>query len=175
MPDRRSPERAAHRELRANSGLKCVRKPACWTPRRLCSSVRPANRTPRRGGRAVECTGLENRRPLTGTVGSNPTLSARIQQNACGIRTGSTTRRSRVGHRSVSDCGPESSRGERRSPGASNPTLSANSRLHPVDVWYARLGAMRAILRAAFAAALSGIVVGVLLGNRFGNSRRASR
>jgi hypothetical protein len=30
----------------------------------------------RRGGRAVECTGLENRRPLTGTVGSNPTLSA---------------------------------------------------------------------------------------------------
>jgi hypothetical protein len=32
----------------------------------------------RRGGRAVECTGLENRRPLTGTVGSNPTPSAMI-------------------------------------------------------------------------------------------------
>ncbi len=29
-----------------------------------------------RGGRAVECTGLENRRPFTGIVGSNPTLSA---------------------------------------------------------------------------------------------------
>jgi len=31
----------------------------------------------RRGGRAVDCTGLENRRPLTRTVGSNPTLSAK--------------------------------------------------------------------------------------------------
>tara|TARA_R110000796_G_scaffold88559_3_gene190906 strand:+ start:118671 stop:118946 length:276 start_codon:yes stop_codon:yes gene_type:complete len=30
----------------------------------------------RRGGRAVECNGLENRRAFTGTVGSNPTLSA---------------------------------------------------------------------------------------------------
>ena len=29
-----------------------------------------------RGGRVVECTGLENRRALAGTVGSNPTLSA---------------------------------------------------------------------------------------------------
>src|SRR6266851_1420732 len=31
----------------------------------------------RRGGRAVECTGLENRRTLASTVGSNPTLSAK--------------------------------------------------------------------------------------------------
>jgi hypothetical protein len=31
-----------------------------------------------RGGRVVECTGLENRRPLTGLVSSNLTLSARI-------------------------------------------------------------------------------------------------
>ena len=31
-----------------------------------------------RGGRAVECTGLENRRSFTGTVGSNPTLSAKL-------------------------------------------------------------------------------------------------
>ena len=30
----------------------------------------------RRGGRAVECNGLENRRGLTPTVGSNPTPSA---------------------------------------------------------------------------------------------------
>ena len=30
----------------------------------------------RRGDRAAECTGLENRRVFTGTVGSNPTLSA---------------------------------------------------------------------------------------------------
>ncbi|VVT14515.1 hypothetical protein SPHINGO361_130288 [Sphingomonas sp. EC-HK361] len=30
----------------------------------------------RRGGRVVECTALEMRRALTGTVGSNPTLSA---------------------------------------------------------------------------------------------------
>src|SRR5260221_10498491 len=30
----------------------------------------------RRGGRAVECTGLENRRTLTGLVSSNLTLSA---------------------------------------------------------------------------------------------------
>jgi hypothetical protein len=31
----------------------------------------------RRGGRAVECTGLENRRPFTGLVSSNLTLSAK--------------------------------------------------------------------------------------------------
>ena len=34
-------------------------------------------RPPRRGGRAVECTGLENRHPRKRIVGSNPTLSAR--------------------------------------------------------------------------------------------------
>ena len=39
---------------------------------------------------------------------------------------GSTTLRSKVGHRSVSDCGPESPRDERRSRAASNPTPSAN-------------------------------------------------
>src|ERR1700729_749265 len=33
----------------------------------------------RRGGRAVECTGLENRRPFTGLVSSNLTLSAKKQ------------------------------------------------------------------------------------------------
>ena len=33
----------------------------------------------RRGGRAVECTGLENRRPFTGLVSSNLTLSAKLQ------------------------------------------------------------------------------------------------
>lgn len=32
----------------------------------------------RRSGRVVECTGLENRRTLTRTVGSNPTSSARL-------------------------------------------------------------------------------------------------
>ena len=31
-----------------------------------------------RGGRAVECTGLENRRPFTGLVSSNLTLSAKM-------------------------------------------------------------------------------------------------
>ena len=31
----------------------------------------------RRGGRVVECTGLENRRPFTGLVSSNLTLSAK--------------------------------------------------------------------------------------------------
>jgi hypothetical protein len=30
----------------------------------------------RKGGRAVECTGLENQRTVTGSVGSNPTPSA---------------------------------------------------------------------------------------------------
>jgi hypothetical protein len=35
--------------------------------------------TRRRGGRAVECTGLENRRTLTGLVSSNLTLSAKIE------------------------------------------------------------------------------------------------
>ena len=34
----------------------------------------------RRGGRAVECNGLENRRGLTPTVGSNPTPSATLEQ-----------------------------------------------------------------------------------------------
>ena len=32
----------------------------------------------RRGGRAVECTGLENRQGCEPFVGSNPTLSARL-------------------------------------------------------------------------------------------------
>ena len=35
----------------------------------------------RRSGRVVECTGLENRRTLTRTVGSNPTSSAIIKEN----------------------------------------------------------------------------------------------
>ena len=35
-----------------------------------------------RGGRAVECTGLENRQPFTGLVSSNLTLSARIKDLA---------------------------------------------------------------------------------------------
>ncbi len=35
----------------------------------------PAERT---GGRAVECTGLENRRGCKPSVGSNPTLSATL-------------------------------------------------------------------------------------------------
>ena len=30
------------------------------------------------GGRAVECSGLENRQTFTGLVGSNPTLSVRM-------------------------------------------------------------------------------------------------
>ena len=34
----------------------------------------------RRGGRAVDCTGLENRQALTGLGGSNPSLSAKIQR-----------------------------------------------------------------------------------------------
>ena len=34
---------------------------------------------PWRGGRAVECGGLENRCTLAGTEGSNPSLSARTQ------------------------------------------------------------------------------------------------
>jgi hypothetical protein len=37
----------------------------------------------RRGGRVVECTGLENRRPFTGLVSSNLTLSA-----ICAIKMG---------------------------------------------------------------------------------------
>ncbi len=32
----------------------------------------------RKGGRAVECTGLENRQGLTVLVGSNPTPSAKL-------------------------------------------------------------------------------------------------
>ncbi len=47
---------------------------------RLVPNVRvayaPVSRSHRRGGRVVECTGLENRRPFTRTVGSNPTPSA---------------------------------------------------------------------------------------------------
>ena len=39
--------------------------------------VRPAWR----GGRVVYGSGLENQRVLTGTVGSNPTLSVFIKQN----------------------------------------------------------------------------------------------
>jgi hypothetical protein len=35
-----------------------------------------------RGGRAVECTGLENRRPFTGLVSSNLTLSATLNVTA---------------------------------------------------------------------------------------------
>jgi hypothetical protein len=55
-------------------------------------SIRPASRVrdarqvnfqPRRGGRAVECTGLENRRWSDPTVGSNPTLSARKNSGFC--------------------------------------------------------------------------------------------
>jgi phosphohistidine phosphatase SixA len=42
-----------------------------------------AARVIRRGGRAVECTGLENRRPFTGFVGSNPTLSATCATLSC--------------------------------------------------------------------------------------------
>ena len=38
------------------------------------------NPQPRRGGRAVECTGLENRQPLAGLVGSNLTPSARSRE-----------------------------------------------------------------------------------------------
>lgn len=39
----------------------------------------------RTGGRAVECSGLENRQTFTGLVGSNPTLSARWLARAfCG-------------------------------------------------------------------------------------------
>src|SRR5690606_34592834 len=37
----------------------------------------------RRGGRAVECTGLENQRACKGTVGSNPTPSAFGRLNSC--------------------------------------------------------------------------------------------
>ncbi len=40
--------------------------------------------TTRRGGRAVECTGLENQRALAGTVGSNPTPSALRQHDQGG-------------------------------------------------------------------------------------------
>jgi hypothetical protein len=36
--------------------------------------------TARRGGRAVDCTGLENRRPFTGLVSSNLTLSAKYME-----------------------------------------------------------------------------------------------
>ena len=38
------------------------------------------NASCRRGGRAVECTGLENQQGLTPFVGSNPTLSARHEK-----------------------------------------------------------------------------------------------
>src|SRR5580700_6641789 len=44
----------------------------------------------RRGGRAVECTGLENRQGLTALVSSNLTLSASCWENSC--RTGSVVR-----------------------------------------------------------------------------------
>ncbi len=36
------------------------------------------NQDHRRGGRAVECTGLENRQPFKGLVSSNLTLSANL-------------------------------------------------------------------------------------------------
>ena len=36
----------------------------------------------RRGGRVVECTGLENRHAFAGIVGSNPTLSANYNSSA---------------------------------------------------------------------------------------------
>ena len=49
----------------------------CATPvdRQGCSGIFPIQR---RGGRAVECTGLENRQGCEPFVGSNPTLSAII-------------------------------------------------------------------------------------------------
>ena len=34
----------------------------------------------RRGGRVVECSGLENRRGFASSVGSNPTLSAKSEK-----------------------------------------------------------------------------------------------
>jgi hypothetical protein len=38
--------------------------------------IPPRHRTQRRGGRVVDCTGLENRRACKGSVGSNPTPTA---------------------------------------------------------------------------------------------------
>src|SRR5579863_6220850 len=52
-------------------------------------------RLTRRGGRAVDCTGLENRRPLTGFVSSNLTLSAKIGHSAATVDERETGRRSR--------------------------------------------------------------------------------
>ena len=58
---------------------KSTRNPACG---KACRWTRPiGNRRIarlRRGGRAVECTGLENRRGLTALVSSNLTLSAKL-------------------------------------------------------------------------------------------------
>src|SRR5262245_33506534 len=43
----------------------------------LSGKIAPRRQAPiRRGGRAVDCTGLENRRPLTGLASSNLALSA---------------------------------------------------------------------------------------------------
>ncbi len=66
------------------SGASVFRRPRALPPRRsrpssrVRASAAPVGATPiRRGGRAVDCTGLENRRGLAPTVGSNPTLSAK--------------------------------------------------------------------------------------------------
>src|SRR2546423_757658 len=56
----------------------------------------------RRGAGAVERGGLENRCAFTGTVGSNPTLSASLLRMKAEGRNGSAVRMCRGSHRSLS-------------------------------------------------------------------------
>ena len=74
----RCPERAGPRAL----GDRALAVPG-WTP---CSAWAKMRVCPtRRGARVVESGGLENRCALTGTVGSNPTLSAMSGNERSGI------------------------------------------------------------------------------------------
>ena len=55
------------------------RSPEQWLKRNFAELSQLRNTDKRRGGRVVECTGLENRHAFAGIVGSNPTLSAITQ------------------------------------------------------------------------------------------------
>ena len=80
-PDGPDGSRRPHESRRRGRPDRRLRSPAAGgAPTRRAARSAPGVRLrsprPRRGGRAVECTGLENRSPFTRTAGSNPAPSA---------------------------------------------------------------------------------------------------
>ena len=104
--DRRDRGRAQHRTpgVRRNPDPHPLRARA--PPGRLTPPRRYRCR-PRRGGRAVECTGLENRSPCTRTAGSNPAPSAPVRQSLA-LQGASRQFRMRVVRRDRGQCGTAS-------------------------------------------------------------------